>query len=244
MVVSDYILVVLILAVAFMYASVGHGGASGYLALMALFNMEPSVMKPSALLLNVFVAGIAFILYARAGFFRWKIFLPFALASVPAAYFGALLKVDATLYKIILGICLLIASARMLFLNGKQADKKSEIKFFYAFFIGGLIGFLSGMIGIGGGIILSPVLILFHWSDMKETAAVSSLFIFVNSISGLLGIMKNEFLFDEKFYFWIGAAIVGGMASAYLGSKKFHSKILRYALALVLCAASVKLFFT
>lgn len=228
--------------VAFLYSSVGHGGASGYLALMSIFNYSPQAMKPSALILNILVSGIAFYHYYRAGKFKWRIFLPFTGLSVPMAFIGAGVKIDTSVYKIILGICLIIASLRLLGFIGKESDEIKPIHIPSAVMTGGIIGFLSGMIGIGGGIILSPLLLLLHWAKMKETAAISALFIFVNSIAGLAGVVNTEAAFSSNLIYFVFAALTGGIFGAYYGSGKFNTFVLKYLLASVLLFASVKLF--
>ena len=177
----------LLFLVAFLYSSVGHGGASGYLALMAIFNFSPDVMKPTALLLNLFVSLTSFLQFYRGKHFNWKIFLPFAITSVPMAFVGGLITVDADIYKKILGILLLVPIIRFLFFANIRTEELKRSNLALSLLIGAAIGFLSGLIGIGGGIILSPVLLLLKWSDMKQTAAISALFIFVNSVSGLAG---------------------------------------------------------
>lgn len=233
----------LIAVVAFLYSSVGHGGASGYLALMVLFGISPQLMKPSALILNIFVSSIAFYQYYREGFFRWKLLLPFIILSIPLSFIGAKIQIDTHIYKIILGVCLLIATIRILDLFGKNKNKLlREIKFIPAILIGGIIGFVSGMIGIGGGILLSPVLILLHWSDMKQTAATSASFIFLNSISGLAGASIGSKVFSSNIYYWAGAVIIGGSFGAFYGSRKFNYVVLKYILSGVLIFACTKLF--
>ena len=177
----------LLILTAFLYAAVGHGGASGYLALMALFEFTPDVMKPTALLLNIFVAGVSFYSYFRSGYFKWKLFYPFALASIPAAFLGGMISIDAGLYKKILGGLLVFAILRMIGVFGKPTETVREIKLLPALCIGAIIGLFSGMIGIGGGIILSPIILLIGWGKIKETAAVSALFSWVNSVSGIMG---------------------------------------------------------
>ncbi len=243
---SSYLPLFLLLmaTMAFMYASVGHGGASGYLAILALFAVEPSLMKSSALILNIFVSLISFANYYKGGYFKWKLFLPFALASIPAAYLGASIPLSADIYKKILGLCLVFPVLRLAGLFGKENEETRELKWSYGLIIGALIGFLSGMIGIGGGIILSPVILLFHWAKMKETAAVSALFILVNSISGLIALTAKGFVPNPEIYPWLIAAVLGGFAGAYLGSKKFNTNVLRYILAAVLLVASIKLMLT
>lgn len=242
---SSYLPVFLLLIaiMAFLYASIGHGGASGYLAVVALFSIDPANMKSSALLLNIFVSLISFTQYARKGHFKWNLFLPFAIASIPASYLGASIPLSAVVYKKILGACLLFPILRLVFIT-KESEELQPLKWSYGILIGAVIGFLSGMIGIGGGIILSPVILLFHWARMKETAAVSALFILVNSISGLSALLINGFSPDPEVYLWLVASVIGGFAGAYLGSAKFSDKILRYILALVLAVASAKLLFS
>ena len=226
---------------AFFYSSVGHGGASGYLALMTVFGYEPELLRSSALLLNVFVSGIAFYQYYRKGFFRWKLFFPFAAASVPMAFLGASITVNPLLYKKVLGVCLIFAVLRMVGVFGKSGGEVKEMSLFWGLLIGALLGFVSGMIGIGGGIILSPVILLFHWAKMKETAAVSALFIFVNSIAGLSGLLYAGTLFYDKIYIWVIIAVLGGILGAYMGASRLTDLKLKYFLALVLIFASVKL---
>lgn len=229
---------------AFMYASVGHGGASGYLAVLALFSVEPSIMKSSALILNVFVSMISFIQYYKGGYFKWQLFLPFAVASIPAAYLGATVPLSADIYKKVLGLCLIFPIIRLLGFIGKEKENTQELTWAMGLIIGAIIGFLSGMIGIGGGIILSPVILLFHWAKMKQTAAVSALFILVNSISGLIALTSKGFIPNPEIYLWLSAAVIGGFAGAYFGTKKFNNHVLQYILAAVLVIASVKLLFT
>ncbi len=229
--------------VAFLYASVGHGGASGYLALMALFSFAPETMKPTALLLNLFVAGMAFYHYYKAGYFNKKLFLSFALASIPLAFIGGIIEVDATIYKKILAVLLIFAILKMLNVFGRESSVIKDAKLWQGLVIGGIIGFFSGLIGIGGGIILTPVILLLHWGKMKEAAAVSALFIWVNSAAGLTGQLSGGATISSQSFVLVGVALIGGFAGSYYGSKKFDNKLLRYLLAFVLTIASIKLFF-
>ncbi|HEY2720769.1 MAG TPA: sulfite exporter TauE/SafE family protein [Chitinophagaceae bacterium] len=235
---------VLLFFVAFLYASVGHGGASGYLALMAIFSVAPDVMKPTALLLNLFVSLTSFIQFYRGRHFNWKIFLPFAIASVPMAFVGGLITIDAFIYKKILGILLLIPIIRFLFFGNVRVQDIKKSNLILSVFIGAAIGFLSGMIGIGGGIILSPVLLLLKWANMKQAAAISALFIFVNSLSGLAGQLTKGIHFNADMYVYVAIAFAGGVCGAYFGSMKFNHSILKYLLAVVLMVAAYKLLFT
>lgn len=218
--------------VAFLYASVGHGGASGYLALMALFSFAPENMKPTALLLNVFVAGIAFYHYYKAGHFNKKLFLVFAITSIPMAFIGGLVEVDASIYKKILGVLLIFAILKMLNVFGKESDIINKLSFWKGLIIGGVIGFFSGLIGIGGGIILTPVILLLHWGKMKEAAAVSALFIWVNSASALTGQISSGIIIKPNSFVLAGIALIGGFLGSYYGSKKFNNSLLRRLLAL------------
>jgi uncharacterized protein len=238
---SEYIIPALFI-VAFFYSSVGHGGASGYLAVMALAGIDPFIMKSSALILNIFVAGIAFLLFYRAGHFNGKILWQFSVTSIPAAYIGAQIPINPSAYKIILGICLLIAVGRMLLKQGNPENKRKSLKWPVALSIGAVIGLISGMIGIGGGIILSPLLILFGWASIKEAAGISAAFIFVNSVSGLFGLVQKGFVSDAVMVIWILVAIAGGTAGSYLGSNRVPSAGLKYVLVNVLCLAALKLF--
>jgi uncharacterized membrane protein YfcA len=235
---------ILLFLVAFLYSSVGHGGASGYLALMAIFNFSPDVMKPTALLLNLFVSLTSFLQFYRGKHFNWKIFLPFAITSVPMAFVGGLITVDADIYKKILGILLLVPIIRFLFFANIRTEELKRSNLALSLFIVAAIGFLSGLIGIGGGIILSPVLLLLKWSDMKQTAAISALFIFVNSISGLAGQFTKGIHFSTDMYGYVAVAFTGGICGAYFGSLRFKSTILKYMLAIVLLVAAYKLLFT
>ncbi len=241
---SIYLFCVLLFVVAFLYASVGHGGASGYLALMAIFSFSPEVMKPTALLLNLFVSSVSFIQFYRGGHFKWKIFLPLAILSVPMAYLGGLITIDGNIYKKILGLLLIIPVIRFLFFANIKVDDIKPSNAALSVVIGAVIGFLSGLIGIGGGIILSPVLLLLKWTDQKQTAAISAAFIFVNSLSGLGGQLKKGIHFSTDMYTYVAIAFVAGVCGAYFGSLKFRQNILKNTLGLVLALAAFKLLFT
>lgn len=238
-----YVFYISLFIVAFLYASIGHGGASGYLALMGIFGLAAHVMKPTALLLNLFVSLVSFIQFYRGGYFKMKLFLPLALASIPFAFIGGLITVDASFYKKILGFLLLIPIARFLFFSKLKFDQTEKHQTGLAIIIGAAIGFLSGLIGIGGGIILSPVLLLLRWANMKESAAISALFIFVNSLAGLAGQFARGIHFTTDMYVYVIVAFVGGLLGAYFGSLKFRQNALKYILSTVLLMAAYKLLF-
>ncbi len=238
------LLLLLLPIVAFLYASVGHGGASGYIAIMSLFAFPVSVMKPTALVLNILVSGISFYFYFREKKFDIKLFYPFALTSVPFSFLGGLLTVETHYYKIILASVLIVAVLRLLGLFGKEQPVLKPINIPLALLIGAVIGFLSGLIGIGGGIILSPVILLLGWAKMKQTAAVSALFIFVNSIAGLFGFVSKGGSLPWSSTVVIGVVLIGGILGSYYGSKKFNTVTLRNVLAFVLGIAILKLYTT
>jgi len=230
--------------VAFLYAAVGHGGASGYLALMALYEVAPEEMKPTALVLNLFVSMTSFIQYYRGGYFVKKLFFPIAAASIPLAFVGGMITVEENIYKRILGILLLFPIIRFFFFKNMQDSELKQHNSTVAIIAGGIVGLLSGMIGIGGGIILSPILLLLQWTNQKQTAAISAAFIFVNSVSGLGGMLTQGISFTGDMVMYIIVAFVGGLLGAYLGSKRFNQDVLKYILATVLVLASYKLLFT
>lgn len=235
---------VLLMLVAFLYASVGHGGASGYLALMALYGFAPEVMRPTALLLNIFVSAIAFFSYFRSGHFSWKLFWPLALMAIPAAYIGGLITPPTSLYKQLLGAFLIIPAIRFLLPEGTKEAPQKKLNLYLALGMGAAIGLMSGILGIGGGIILSPLLILLGWSDVKKAAAVSALFILVNSISGLAGQLQQGIKFSPDMAVMVAIALTGGLCGAYFGAFRFNQKVLKISLSVVLLIASLKLIFS
>jgi uncharacterized membrane protein YfcA len=238
------LLLLLFPIVAFLYASVGHGGASGYLALMSAFAFPMTFMKPTALVLNILVSGLSFYFYYRENNFKWHLFYPFAVTSIPFSFIGGYLKIDVFYYKIILGTVLIFAVLRLLGFLGKEKEQLSEINIPIALAIGALIGFLSGLLGIGGGIILSPFLLLMGWATMKQTAAVSALFILVNSLSGLFGFVSQGGTVAASSGILIVLVFIGGIMGAYYGSYKFNSKALRFVLSAVIGIAIFKLYAT
>jgi len=236
-------IVLAIFVVAVLYSSVGHGGASGYLAVMALLGVSAAVTRPTALILNLFVASIAFVQFYRAGHFDWRVFLPFAITSVPFAYLGGKIQTPEAVYKIILGVVLMLAATRLA-INLKSENEPSAPNVGLALLIGACLGFVSGLVGVGGGIFLTPILLLMNWTETKKAAGVSALFILVNSISGLLGNYAQVAQLSSNVIFWIVAAIAGGIIGSTMGSYRFDSLTLRRVLACGLLIAGVKLIFT
>jgi uncharacterized protein len=230
-----------ILVVAVLYSSVGHGGASGYLAVMALLWVDPSITKPTAFILNVFVASIGTWQFYRAGYFSWRVFLPFAITSIPFSFLGGMISLPTPIYKVVLGVVLVLAALRLAWkLTATDAETKLP-PIWIALAIGAIIGLLSGLIGVGGGIFLTPILLLAHWSETKVAAGVSAMFILVNSIAGLAGNPRQILELPGHIRFWIAAAILGGIIGSTLGAKRFNSLTLRRVLAIVLLFAGIKL---
>lgn len=236
----DIPIIIAILLVAILYSSVGHGGASGYLAVMALLAISPEITRPTALILNVFVATIGTIQFYRAGHFSWRTFWPFAVTSIPFAFIGGMITLPTTVYKLVLGVVLILAAIRLAW-NLKSDTETKEPNILLTLIIGAVIGLLSGLVGVGGGIFLTPILLLMSWSETKTAAGVSAMFILVNSIAGLAGNYVQVIGLPSNVWVWVAAAVIGGVVGSTLGAKRFDSLTLRRVLALVLIFAGVKL---
>ena len=242
---DTFLLALFIFVAALLYSSVGHAGASGYLAAMALFGLAPEVMKPTALVLNLIVATVGTIRYARAGCFAWNVFWPFAVLSVPLAFLGGWMKLPVQTYKIVLGVVLLFAAWRLAFKQSIHAPAEQKaIPLPPALLLGAAIGLLSGLTGVGGGIFLSPLILLLGWADVRKTAGVSVAFILVNSASGLLGHVASVKNVPHEIVWWAPAALVGGLIGSELGSRRLAPMTMRRLLAVVLVVAGVKMLLT
>jgi uncharacterized protein len=227
-----------------LYASVGHGGASSYLAVMGLFSLAPDVMKPTALALNILVAGVATFKFYRAGLFSWRLFWPFAVASIPAAFVGGAVMLPARSYKIVVGVVLLYAAVWMFRSAMRPITKDTHPPPLWAAVIAGVaIGFLSGLTGVGGGIFLSPLLLSMGWAETRATSGVAAPFILANSIAGLLGHIASVAQLPPSIPVWGAAALIGGWVGASYGSKRAPVPVLRQLLSAVLVVAGVKLIF-
>ena len=238
------LLTVLVSGIAFLYASVGFGGATGYLAVMSQFGIEPNLMATTALILNVVVAGISFINYARAGHTVRRLLLSFPLASVPAAFLGGYFKLHEDLYFVLLYSVLTYVMLRMLFTCKESTTDTGELQtppLWLALLCGAVIGLLSGMVGIGGGIILSPLIILMRWGTPKQAASTAAGFILLNSVSGLLGrLLGGNFMFGELGTWLLPVGVLGALAGSYLGARRFSGLWTRRVLGVVLLIAMVK----
>ena len=235
-------LTILIFLAAIVYSSVGHAGASGYLAAMGLMGLSPDVMKPTALCLNILVATIGTIQFARAGHFAWNIFWPFAATSIPFAFLGGAVRLPFPYYKAVVGVVLLFAAVRLIYFTRKTREFETKpLPVFVALFLGAAIGFLAGLTGVGGGIFLSPLLLLAHWASMRQTAGVSVAFILVNSIAGLAGNLASVQYLPPQIPFWAAAAGAGGIIGSELGSRRVAPPVMRYTLAAVLVIAGCKM---
>lgn len=235
---------ILLFIIALLYSSIGHGGASSYIAVLSLFGISSSLIKPSALILNIFVASISFYYYYKNQHFKWKLFYPFALLSTPMAYIGSFITLNEHAYKQILGICLLVAVLRIMGIVKNNSSKPiQEPTLIVGIITGALLGLLSGAIGIGGGILLSPLILIFNWGTLKESAAVAALFIVVNSIAGIIGLGIHNIPINNSIFIWLIVAIIGGLIGAYWGSQKATNQRMKQVLASVLLIAAVKLIF-
>jgi uncharacterized membrane protein YfcA len=242
-------LTVLIFAAAVLYSSVGHAGASGYLAAMAIVGLNPEAMRPTALALNILVSIITTLRFVRAGHFKWHTFYPFALTSIPFAFLGGALHLPSWMYKPIVGVILLLAAVQLVrsAYRAAGADAQTEartVPVVPALGSGAGIGLLSGLTGTGGGIFLSPVLLFMGWAETRRTSGLAAAFILVNSIAGLAGSTFSIAAFPAAMPIWLATAGVGAIVGTRFGSKLLPIPTLRYLLAAVLVIAGLKLIFT
>lgn len=232
------------LVAAFIYASVGHGGASAYLAAMALAGVAPAEMRPIALVLNIVVSAIATFKFWRAGHFRWRLFWPFAIVSIPLAYVGGAITLPGTAYRILVG-AVLVYAAWQLWRSGRAGEEMRAVReppVPSAMAIGAAMGLLSGLTGVGGGIFLSPLLLMLGWAGTKQTSAVAAPFILVNSVAGLAaGLVVRTAALPAHTAILIGAVLIGGWIGAEYGSRRFTNPVVRRVLAVVLALAGGKM---
>ena len=236
-------LLILFFIIAYIYSSVGHGGASGYMAVLAITGYFSPELVPVILCLNILVSSVALTNYSRKGYFVWKLFWPFAIASIPAAFAGGYLQLEIDLFFIIVGAVLLLMAGAIIFKTYWKYDEGNlrPVNIPVALFSGAGIGFLSGLVGVGGGVFLSPLILFLGWGTIRQIAAVSALFVLMNSLSGLGGhLFTTDIL-------WLTAAIfalpvlIGGYLGSRFGVKTADTKLIRLMLALVLVIAGVKM---
>jgi uncharacterized membrane protein YfcA len=231
-------------AAAILYASVGHAGASGYLAAMGLLGVAPATMRPTALALNVLVASIVTLRFHLAGQVHWRAVLPFVAGSIPMAFVGGGLVLPVDVYKPLAGVVLLVAAARLAMTAGRAGaaeEPAPRVPVVPAIAVGALIGLLSGLVGTGGGIFLTPLILFVHWAGARTAAGISSAFILANSIAGLLGNVASVQALPAGLPIWLAAVAVGGLIGAEIGARRLGTVGFRRALAVVLLVAGLKL---
>lgn len=239
---ESILLIPLIFLAAMLFSSVGHGGASAYLAVFSLIGIAPEQMRPAALCLNILVASIALFKFYRVRAFDWRLLWPIALTSIPMAFLGGQIILPSNAYKAIVGLCLLYAAWTIF----HHANKMDEIEVKpvskpILLGLGAVLGLLSGLTGVGGGIFLSPILLYFGWAKTKVISGIAAAFILVNSISGLTGVLTKSSILPSGLIYWAIAAVIGGLIGAELGSKKLSNPNIRKLLALVLVFAGGKM---
>ncbi len=232
-----------VFVIALLYSSVGHAGASGYIAVMSLLSLAPAEIKPIALALNILVASIGSWQFWRAGHFSWSLFWPFALLAVPCAFLGGYLNLPTHVFKVIVGVVLLLSAAQFLLRPPAEGESRPPARP-VALGVGAGLGFLSGLTGTGGGIFLTPLLILLRWAKTKTASATSALFILLNSISGLAGNFSATQTFPRFGISLLVAAGVGGAIGSHFGSRRLAPLVIKRLLAIVLIIAGLKLVFT
>jgi len=243
---GEFLILFLLFMIALLYSSVGHGGASGYLAILSLTiyaEYDSGWLKQHAWALNLVVAAVAFYHYKKAGFFNLKLTLPFIIASIPFAILGGYMKVDGFFYDTLLSITLVWAAYKLLQVKEGYSTTEFQVPALrYAAPIGGGIGLMSGVIGVGGGIFLSPILLLKKWADPKTAAATAALFIWVNSMAGLVGAgISGQLVIQMDVLFpFVMAVLFGGYIGAKYGSENAHQSLIRKLLIIVLIVASLK----
>lgn len=235
------VLALLFFATAVLYSSVGNAGASGYLAAMTLAGLAPEVMKSTALLLNIIVALITTLRFARAGHFSWPLFWPFTVTSMPFAFLGGMLSLPGSLYRVLVGIVLLFAAYRLFWYTDQGELSPGAVPLLLALVVGAGLGLVSGLTGIGGGIFLSPLLIMMGWAEPHQSASISAAFVLVNSVAGLCGDTVSVHALPSAVPLWVGAVVVGGLTGSELGVRRLAEVAFRRLLAIILALAGLKL---
>jgi hypothetical protein len=235
---------VAVFAAALLFAIAGHTGASAYLAIFGLLGLAPAEIKPSVLTLNIVVGIVAVYKFARAGHFSWRLIWPFILTSIPFSFLGGLITLPTPVYRVLVGVVLVYASFRMLFDVAKKSGNRPGLPpIWLSLLLGVAIGFTGGLIGIGGGVLLSPVLLLSQWAGPQLTAGTISVFVLVNSISGLLGYWSASPDLPPQLPVWGVVALAGGWIGAEIGSRRLSAATIRRMLGLILLLAGLRMFF-
>ncbi len=227
--------------IAMLYGSVGQAGASGFVALLALFSFAPDIIKPTALVLNVLVSSVVALRFARSGHFSWPLLRPFLIASMPAALVGGYLTLPPGVFNTLLGILLLVAGAPFFLRKVPTPTKVVSPPLILALLAGGVIGLVSGLTGMGGGVLLAPLLIYCQWAKAQATAAASAVFILLNSIMALLGHLSVVDQLPPHLAWFALAAVIGGVIGARLGSSYLSAATIHRILGGTLLIAGIKL---
>lgn len=239
-----FILAALFFAAALLYSSVGHAGASAYLAAMALVGVSASTMRPTALVLNLFVATIVIVRFARAGHLPWRNLVPLAAGSIPMAFLGGSIDLPGEVYRPLVAVVLLAGAWRLATaIVRPDEEERPGVPFLPGLAVGATIGVLAGLTGTGGGIFLTPLLVLAAWTGTRDAAGLSGAFILVNSIAGLAGLVTGGVSLPPAIPLWVASVVAGGLIGSWLGAGRFSILNLRRALALVLVLAAAKLVF-
>ncbi len=240
------ILSILFIVTATLYSSVGFGGGSTYLALLLIWGVPYHLFPAIALLCNIFVVSGNSYNYTRAGNLNLKLLLPYLIGSVPLAFFGGSLQIDKNLFEILLFLVLSTAGILLLFKfksYDEEEDNYKKIPFIISLFIGSFLGFISGVVGIGGGIFLSPILFLLRAGKPKHIVTTASIFILINSLSALMGQLTKNAVFNEISNYWILllAVIVGGQLGNFLNLKIFPTKILALITSILVIFVAIRM---
>jgi uncharacterized membrane protein YfcA len=238
------LLAALFFAAALLYASVGHAGASAYLAAMALVGAAASTMRPTALVLNLFVASIVIVRFARAGHLPWRSLVPLAAGSIPMAFLGGSIELPGEMYRPLVAAVLVAGAWRLATAAVPSEDERAAgVPVLAGIAAGAGIGLLAGLTGTGGGIFLTPLLVLAAWTGTRDAAGLSGAFILVNSIAGLAGLLTGGVSLPPAIPLWVASVAAGGLIGSWLGATRFSILNLRRALAVVLVLAAAKLVF-
>jgi hypothetical protein len=237
---TNLVIALCLLLGAVLYTSVGHAGSSAYIAVMTLFNLPTTVIRPTALTLNIAVSAYASVRYIRNNFFDQKLFFVLSLGAIPAAFVGGYIKVPSEIYKLIVGVLLILSGLRFIFLAASRDREIKPVNYLLAILMGASIGFLAGITGTGGGIFLSPLIIWLGWNHVKQASGTVAAFIFVNSVAGLLGNFKSTSELPDTLPLFLGAVIIGALIGTRLGISRFSTVGVKRALGVVLIIAGLK----